>query len=169
MKTRHVLLGAGFAASAAIAILGDRTPDGAIAEPIARGAVVASASPASSTKGRTPPTIAALRPRAELLGRAGGEIFASQSFDPPPPPPPRAPEVASAPPVPPALPFTYLGKKRDGENWEVWLSVGDQTYYVREGSLVEHDYAVNAIRPPLLTLTYLPLKQMQTMTIGEAD
>jgi len=75
---------------------------------------------------------------------------------------------ASAPPAPPPLPFTYLGRKLDGGRWEVWLAAGDQTYYVREGSVVERDWAVNAIRPPWLTLTYLPLKTMQTMTIGEA-
>jgi len=174
MKTGHLLLGAGLAASAAVAAFGDRTPAGAIAEPVARAApgdpaAAPTPTPSRADKSRPAPTVAALRPRAELLRREGAEIFASQTFDPPPPPPPRAPEVASAPPVAPALPFTYLGKKLDDAKWEVWLAIGDQTLYVREGSVVEHDYAVNSIRPPLLTLTYLPLKQMQTMTIGGAE
>jgi len=165
MKASHGVLGVGLAASAALAAFGDRAPASAVSEPVARAAPAPAPAPARKPAA----VIAAIEPRAALLRRTGGELFERQTFDPPPPPPPLAASAAaSAPPAPPPLPFAYLGKKLDDGKWEVWLADGDQTYYVREGSVVERDWAVNAIRPPWLTLTYLPLKTMQTMTIGEA-
>jgi len=169
MKSVHALMGLGLAASAGLAAFGDRTPADPVAEPVARAGLAAGAPASSAGRARPGPAIAALRPRAELLRRTPAELFASQTFDPPAPPPPPTASAAPAPPAPPPLPFTYLGKKLDDAKWEVWLAVGDQTFYVREGSVIERDYAVNAIRPPTLTLTYLPLKQMQTIPIGEAD
>ena len=185
MNTRNAIMIAGVAGSAALAIFGDRTPGRAAVEPAARveaarpvdrdaelGAAVPPSADRSADKGqaRAPTMILALRPRADLLGRASRDLFASQTFDPPPPPPPPvAKQAASAPPSPPPMPFTYLGKKLEDARWEVYLAIGDHTYFVREGSVVERDYAVNAIKPPVLTMTYLPMKQMQTLQIGGAD
>lgn len=183
MKTSHLLLGAGLLGSAAVAVFGDRG-DTSVAEPAARRAPrdaderlgTTSPSPApradaaSGGKPHVPVAIAALRPRAELMKHATAQIFASQTFDPPPPPPPKPPPSApAAPPTAPPLPFTYLGKKLDNQAWEVWLAMGDKTLYVRNGSIVETDYVVNSIKPPLMTLTYLPMKQTQTLTIGGAE
>ena len=172
MKLRQALLVIGLAASAAVAVFGDRTPEAEVAEAVPRAeqADVARTTPDAHKPAATVAiSIAALRPRSELMGRGAGELFARQSFDPPPPPPPK--EIPGPPPAPqaPPPPFTYLGKQLDNARWEVWLAVGDHTYIAREGSVIERDYVINRISPPNLTLTYLPLKQMQTMTIGGVD
>ena len=66
---------------------------------------------------------------------------------------------------------TYLGRRKKLEDavWEVYLSKDDHTFIVREKSVVDTNYRVESIKPPTLTLTYLPLNQMQTLSIGGAD
>jgi len=65
------------------------------------------------------------------------------------------------------MPFLYVGKKQDGQGWEVYLVRGDQTFIAREGQTIEGQYKVERIAPPVLTLTYLPLRQAQSVAIGE--
>lgn len=189
MRTRHILLALGVAVAAWLALFGDKTPAIDIAEPIARAsasvaskattisttaAAVATASSAAThaAKVQREPVILALQARQNLIGGAHASpqadgLFASQSWTPPPPPPPKP-----APPPPPAappLPFTYLGKKLEAGSWEVYLARGDQTLIVHEQSVVEGTYRIESIKPPTLTLTYLPLNQVQTLTIGGTD
>lgn len=189
MKLRPVLLAAAAAIAAWLAIFGDKTPAGGIAEPVARAASATparSAAPAggsiaapapsrsasSAPAGEREPFILALQPRDTLIGGAHGAapsaaLFTSQSWTPPPPPPPKP-----APPPPPAappLPFTYLGKKVEGGVWEVYLARGDQTFIAREQTVIEGSYRVDSIKPPALSLTYLPLNQVQMLTIGGND
>jgi len=178
VKKSHGLLAVGLIGASWLAIFGDKTPSSEVAEPVARPSSAKPASPSprsapakNQDKRKRPVTILALEPRAALIGRndpqstpglfapdVPAQLAASPTTDLPPP----------APAVPP-LPFTYLGKKYENAKWEVYLAVGDQTYFVREGSVIDQKYAVNAIRPPTMVFTYLPLKQMQTLTIGEAD
>ncbi|MEC4590284.1 hypothetical protein VPG91_04735 [Nitrospirillum amazonense] len=173
MNLRQALMLAALAASAGLAIFGDRTPNGGgeTVEPAPRpqpaAAPKAAASPA---KRKHAAVILALMPREDLMGprdeeRPESTLFAAQSLD-------RAPAGAGAQgpmavsSATPGLPFTYLGKKYENAAWEVYLAIGDQTYFVREGTVIDQKYAVNQIRPPVLTMTYLPTKQQQTMTIG---
>ncbi|WP_382174774.1 hypothetical protein [Hydrogenophaga luteola] len=69
----------------------------------------------------------------------------------------------------PPLPFSFLGKKAEGGAWEVYLARGDLSYIVREGTTFAEVYRVESIRPPEMTLTYLPLEQTQVMNIGAAQ
>jgi hypothetical protein len=69
----------------------------------------------------------------------------------------------------PSLPFTYLGKRGADGNWEVYLTRGDETLIVRDQMVIDGSYRVDAIKPPTMTLVYLPLKLVQTMDIGSAD
>lgn len=117
------------------------------------------------------PTILAILPRKDLAGivrmnRTGAELFRGASWDPPPPPPskPAAPLPPPAP-VAPQFPYTYLGKKLEDSAWEVYLARGDQTFVVRPQTILEGNYRVESIKPPLVTLTYIPLNQMQTLII----
>jgi hypothetical protein len=55
------------------------------------------------------------------------------------------------------------------EVWEVFLSRGDETLIVREGQTIESSYRIDAVKPPNLTLTYLPLGEQQQLRIGETD
>ncbi len=188
MKARHWILAAALVAAALMAVFGDKTPVNAVAEPVVRakpgqrglagegrmaqpaGATAAAALPASRTALQTA-YVLPLRARSELIGEAnlkGEAVFGSQNWAPPPPPKP-AKAPPPPPPVAPPLPFTYLGKSLQEGHWEVYLSRGSMTYIVQNKTVLEGAYRVDAITPPVMTLTYLPLNQVQQLNIGVFD
>ena len=71
-------------------------------------------------------------------------------------------------PAPP-LPFTLVGKANENGVWEVYLARAGKTYIVKSKTVIDGTYRVDAIAPPLLTLTYLPLNQVQQLNIGAFD
>lgn len=166
------------AAAGWLAIFGDKTPvdlavTGAAATaqpqastPSAKKGAVGAKAPAASI----PVTLLALIPRSQLIGprdtkaAATPDLFAGRNWTPVPVPLKAAPPP---PPVAPPLPFTFLGKKLEGGVWEVFLARDEQSFVVREGSLIDNSYRVDAIAPPNLSLTYLPLGQSQSLAIGE--
>lgn len=94
------------------------------------------------------------------------DLFASRSWTPPPAPAPAAPPSVLPPPAAPAPPlFTYLGKRRDEQGWQVYLGRGDLALIVREGETIEGGYRVESIKPPTLTLVRADNKQQ--IAIGE--
>jgi hypothetical protein len=197
MKPRHFVLGAALAGAALLAIFGDKSTDGEIAEAVERApgprptpsvsaaaantAATAAAAAAeraaaavaaSAGAGRT--RILALVPRETLIGDGDAQfrqgehgVFARQDWTPPPPPPRPAPPAP--PPSAPPLPFTFIGKSVDEGAWEVYLAHGDRTYVVRDKTVIDGTWRVDAIAPPILTLTYLPLNQVQQLNIGVFD
>lgn len=96
------------------------------------------------------------------------EAQASMSTDSPPtaPVPATTPAQTLAAPAAPALPFTVIGKQRDGQAWQVFLARPDQTFVVREGDLLANNYQVVTISPPTMAVRYLPLNQIQILSIG---
>jgi hypothetical protein len=92
------------------------------------------------------------------------DAFETRSWLPPPakpapPPPPQAPP----------LPFTYMGKIMDGGQVVVFLARQDRNFVVREGDKLDNNYQIDEIKPGMMTLTYLPLGQKQTLAIGAAN
>jgi hypothetical protein len=182
MKPRHLVMGAALAAAALLVIFGDKSPDAGVAEAVERApgphpvpAAPAAASfvstPAAGNGAGTGSPILALVPREILIGdsidqfRQGeNAVFGRQDWTPPPPPPPAPPPPP--PPSAPPLPFTFIGKSVADGTWEVYLARGDRTYIVRDKALIDGTYRVDAIAPPVLTLTYLPLNQVQQLNIG---
>lgn len=184
MNPRKLVLGAGLLVAAYLALFGDKTPSGEVAEPVARSAQASASTrkvsfePASETPARNEkssgPTIAvlAIRPRDQLIGASQGQtrpdgLFSSHSWTPPPPPPP--PPAPPPKPTAPPLPFSFIGKKVEDGKWEVYLAHGDQTYVVREKSVLEGVYRVETIKPPVISFLYLPLKETQILTIGGGE
>jgi hypothetical protein len=198
IKARHAILALALVGAALLAAFGDRSPAGDIAEPVERpaanAALVRTPAPAAAPVPAPAPalpasktsdapagqTILALVPRDVLIGDSdaafgqgqnGAGPFAHQDWTPPPPPPP-PPQPAPPPPPPtaPPLPFTFIGKSVGDGAWEVYLARGDRTYIVREkGAVIDGTYRVESIAPPVLTLTYLPLNQVQQLNIGVFD
>jgi hypothetical protein len=173
MKARHLALGASLLAAGWLSLFGDRSPAGNVVSAVERSDAGSAGRPAR-TGGNAPrePVILALRDRAELFSGGdapAGTLFVSHNWTPPPPPAP--PVVVAPPPKPtaPPLPFTYLGKKQENGKWEAYLARGGDTYVVREHSMIDGTYRAEAITPSTLTITYLPLKQVQKLAIGEAD
>ena len=194
MKPRHLVLGAALAGAALLAIFGDKSPGGEIAEAVERApaarpvpsvsaaaanaaavaAAVESAPAAGAANGAGGTIILALVPRDTLIGdgdaqfrQDGKGVFGRQDWTPPPPPPQPAPPPP--PPSAPPLPFTFIGKSLDEGAWEIYLARGDRTYVVRDKAVIDGTYRVDAIAPPILTLTYLPLNQVQQLNIGVFD
>jgi hypothetical protein len=193
MKPRHMLMGAALAGAALLVVFGDKSPDAGVAEPVERApaqarlqappaAVSTPAAPAVAATAATTPSAAAKRgspilalvPREILIGDSDAQfrqgenvVFGSKDWTPPPPPP--APAPPPPPPSAPPLPFTFIGKSVAGGTWEVYLARGDRTYIVRDKAVIDGTYRVDAIAPPLLTLTYLPLNTVQQLNIGVFD
>ena len=179
MKARHLFMATGLVVAAWLAFFGDKSPSTKVSSPVVRNS--ASSKPAamentanqnnqgSSNKTTHGYEILALQARETLIGSryqksTGQSLFGSQNWTPPPPP-----AAPPPPPMAPPLPYTYIGKKFENNRWEVYLAKGEQTYIVLENTVLENNNHVDSIKPPTLTLTYLPLQQVQTLTIGGAD
>ncbi len=116
---------------------------------------------ANTEASSTAPMILAIRERGPVHQVA--DSFAPHDWTPPPPrPKPVAPAIPTAPP----LQFTVLGKQLAGGVWQVFLARQDRVYVVKAGDTVDNTYRVDEIKPPLLTLTYVPLNERQTLPIG---
>lgn len=180
MKPRHMLMGVALMGAAALVLFGDKAPSDTVAEAVERKPArvpATSAPPAEKSAGATVGAASILRlvPREELIGEVGegsfkskDGVFGGQNWN-PPPPPPAAAELKPAPPPPPTappLPFQYLGKAAADGQWEVYLGRGEQTFVVKKGMQIDGTYRVDAIAPPNLTLTYLPMNQVQQLNIG---
>ena len=186
MKTKHLIMGAALVGAAALVAFGDNSPDSGVAEPVARAVPAVDAGlaqraqtpavlpravqpPSATVEARAPapgakaaPHILRLLPRHVLVdskgAKEGADVFGSRDWTPPPPPP-------TAPP----LPFTLIGKANENGAWEVYLARAGKTYIVKPKTVIDGTYRVDAIAPPLLTLTYLPLNQVQQLNIGAFD
>jgi len=192
MKPYQIALVLALAGAAGLVLFGDRTPSSGVAEAVVRGGAAGSASASASTPAPAPRAradkndrpvadvmIARLLPREELIGAAGeatfagGEgVFLGQNWNPPPPKiSAAAAAAAAAPPAPmaPPMPFTFIGKAASDGAWEVFLARGDKTYVVRAKMVIDGAYRVDSIAPPFMSLTYLPLNQVQQLNIGVLD
>ena len=170
MTPRHYLLLAGVLGAGALLLFGERQPVAEVAEAVERA--VAPARHSAARPEAAQPAILALLPRSEVAGEDGDTfggadgVFQSQNWT---PPPPKMVAVAAPPPPPPMappLPFVYLGKAAADGAWEVFLSRADKTYIVRTNTVIDGAYKVVTIAPPVMTLTYLPLNQVQQLNIG---
>ncbi|MDS4016336.1 MAG: hypothetical protein RKP46_18560 [Candidatus Accumulibacter sp.] len=188
MNSRRLFLLSLLVVAAYLAFLADKTPsdqDAArVVQPLPSRSEASSGTSSSGSdeqrsgaargprgKAASSLAVAALVPRANLIpaaanDRVGRDLFPALSWTPPPPPPPPLP-AKPLPPIAPPVPFTYLGKKLESGQWEVYLGRGDEVFIVREGMLLNSgNYQVKSINPPTLTLEYLALKQSQTISIG---
>jgi hypothetical protein len=109
------------------------------------------------------PMIIALRPRTTTTRIA--DSFAPHDWTAPPPAKALPPPLPTAPPVP----YTVLGKKFEAGEWQVFLAHEDRVFVVKPQDMIENTYRVEDTMPPLMTLTYLPLQQRQTLPIGDAE
>lgn len=136
---------------------------GLVAEPrSARGATVATARTGPAEQGGV---IAALPQRG--AAEVGHDLFAAHSFL---PPPPKVSVQAGPPPAPvaPPLPFRYQGRMTEGNATVVFLAQGDRVLVARQGDLLNNQYRVESVSAHAVTFMFEPLKQRQTLSIGNA-
>lgn len=181
---RWLLWGPLLAVAAWLAFFGDKSPMTGAAVGLPTRAAPATQPPSAQATPMAPlptetakaETLAALVPRDQLIPQGDAAVagaapnfardpFSARNWNPPPPPPPAAAQPAA--PVAPPLPYAFIGKKQEGETWEVYLTRGEQTFVARQGEVLEGNYRIDRIHPPTMTLTYLPLGQEQSLPIGD--
>lgn len=190
MKPRQLVLLAVLAIAAGLVFFGDKTQEADLVEPLQplKRSTSAPASPAIATtdanpqqtkgsatfnQGESAVMVRALKARAMLISGAndrqgGPDLFSSKSWE-PPPQPKKAENIPPPAPTAPPLPFTYLGNQAGDGHLEAYLSRGEKIFVVREHSVIDGAYRVESIVPQKLTLTYLPLNQVQNLSIGIAE
>jgi hypothetical protein len=181
MKMRQWLMLLGLAVAAWLAFFGDKTAETGSVEPVAHRAPAPQPDTARADENAAPTAqagngarVLALRPRSELIasGVAPAEdgLFSSTTWEPPPKPAPPAPPPPPPPPPPapvaPPLPFVYLGKQLSDGQMEVFLAQGNEVLVVRDQTVIKNTYRVESIGPQKLSLVYLPLGQVQQLSIG---
>jgi hypothetical protein len=76
--------------------------------------------------------------------------------------------VEQAPePSAPALPFKYLGQMVENGEVTLFLSLNDRNIVAKPGDTIDDLYRVESIQGGVVEFTYLPLKQKQTLPVGE--
>jgi hypothetical protein len=83
-------------------------------------------------------------------------------------PKPQAAAPAQAPQAPP-LPYQYVGKKTEDGQWEVYLTLNDELRIARINTVIDGKYRVDSLSPVAMGLTYLPLNQAQTLSLGASN
>ena len=75
--------------------------------------------------------------------------------------------AAKAPVSPPAFPFRYGGQlAREGAPTLVALTRGSETYLISIGEMIGPTYRLESVHSDHITVTYLPLKQKQTIAFS---
>lgn len=161
-----------------LGLFADKTPNDLIEPskplPVANQKVSKQALPSTTLGKADIMQLEALIDRNELIGSDESNsknnkwrnLFVSSSWTPPAKPLPPVPVAA---PIAPTFPFQYVGKKLEDSVWEVYLSRADKNFLVREGGTLEGTYRIDSITPQRLTVTYLPLGQSQSLSIGESQ
>ncbi|WP_334040223.1 hypothetical protein [Burkholderia ambifaria] len=173
MKMRRILMAGGLVASALIAVFGDRSSPGEAVGATRRALVSTSEGAPGSVPAKTASASERVDPDAHSSGvlllrdRASATIrkqdaapFAVTSWTPPPP----TSSVEQKPTAPP-LPFSYLGKELEGDQWRVFLGKGDEVLIVKANDVIGDTYRVESITPPTATIRYLPLNEAQQLNI----
>ncbi|WP_431819972.1 hypothetical protein [Burkholderia sp. F1] len=130
-------------------------------------AAVAPRAPVDTTTPAATPREKLAALRAPVSVESANDPFTASSWLPPPPvdvPPP--PTARPAPPTAPPVPFTYVGElDAKAEKPQVFLSNGDQLLIVSPGDVIDGQYRVDSVSASNVVLTYLPLNQMQVVSI----
>jgi hypothetical protein len=115
-------------------------------------------------------TAPGLPTRGKIDQSAAKDPFAARGWlAPPPPPPPPMTTVATVvvPPPPPAappVPFRFVGLLEEkSAKPAAFIAKGDALFVVHVGDVVESTYRVESFDSAQVVVTYLPLKQRQTI------
>lgn len=175
MSLRTWLLLLALGVTVGLSVLGPDEEGDGLAEAVVRPASKAGVSArGADQRAGSETALTALKPRAapyksvdEALATELAEkeppIFHAQSWNPPPPK-----VVAKVePPKAPPWPYAYLGQQSSQGEWWVYLTLGEETRAVKQDQVLDGKYRIDRIEPPNLQVTYLPLKEVQTVNIGD--
>jgi hypothetical protein len=169
MQARHrkAILFAALAGVVALVVFDagpDRTTKSSVSAPGAPqrqdgGGVASAAKPRAAEK-----PVALTLPQRSALGEPAGDLFGSQSWQPPPP------KVGAAPakPVAPPVPYRFAGKLMQNGELQIFLSKGDAPIPIKQGEILDGAYRVESITEDRVTLVYVPLGQWTIIPLSSA-
>jgi hypothetical protein len=77
--------------------------------------------------------------------------------------------VTAAPAKAPPLPFRVMGRYVEDGQTGVFLQHNEHNLVVHSGDTLAHDYKVLSLDGGVLTLLYIPLNEIQTLRVEEAN
>lgn len=110
-----------------------------------------------------------IRPRAKGGDGDGDALFAAvvpEADKQAVPAPAPVAQVAAAPAAAPPPPFRVLGRYADARRNVVFLQQQDKNFVVEVGDTIDGQYKVEEIGASVLTLRYLPINELQTISLG---
>ncbi len=69
----------------------------------------------------------------------------------------------------PEPPFSYVGKLLGDGSYIVFLATVERNFPVKLHDVIDKEWRIDAIKPPIMQLTYLPLKTKKTLDIGAVN
>ncbi|WP_223463919.1 MULTISPECIES: hypothetical protein [unclassified Pseudomonas] len=72
-------------------------------------------------------------------------------------------------PTAPPLPFQFVGRLDDRSDLQVFLQNGEKIYVVRKGDVIDETWRIERISDEELSLVYLPLHLVQTLSVGSTE
>lgn len=150
-------------------------PTSAVSAPVERGTAARSLPPARATTTSSAKTMAApirpLQARQDLYGpdtasKGQHQLFTARSWT-----EPVATVVNKGPVIEqaPTFPYTVVGRKKEGQTLEVFLTREDQNFVAREGQALESDYQVTRIGPTSMTVVYTRLNHAHEIPLGDME
>ena len=103
--------------------------------------------------------------KQRAVAREFGEMFPPREPELPPEATRRKPEPPRAPP----LPFEFFGRMVENGTTMVFLHRQDDVFTVKAGDTIAGTYRIEEINGTEVVMTYLPLKQRQTLRIGSIN
>jgi hypothetical protein len=89
------------------------------------------------------------------------------------PPPPvvvfTPPPVETTVPMAPPVALKYIGKILGDNEYQVFVEFKGNYLAVKEGEIIQKTYKIEKIKPPTMTVTYIPMSILQDMQIGELN
>jgi hypothetical protein len=173
-RQRLLLLALAAAALAALASAGPQSePLAPVAAPPGRAATPADGAPPAEAALARRTTAALQAPLADLAdpGRAfqeqplpeAADAFQPRNWQPPPAPPKPAP---AAKPVAPPLPFAYVGRMEEAGAVTVYLRRGEEVVIAQPQKAIDGAYRLEQVAPDRLVFLYLPLHELQVLSLG---
>jgi hypothetical protein len=104
-------------------------------------------------------------PERSGLNEPASPLFSSRSWQPPPPKVVAPPRVVAPAPVAPPMPFRFVGRMLQDGQLFVFLAKGDTVMTVKQGDTIDGVYRVESVGETEVALTYLPLRQKQTLAV----
>ncbi len=174
-KRLALLAGAGAVTFLVVFRASEGGEDSAVVRPVARaapggGEPAAAPTRASGTAAEHPGEPPDVPKRARVAQGARSDPFAPHGWTPPPPPPLPVVVVPPPPPPPPTappVPFKFIGQIEDkAAKPAAFITKGNALFVVHVGDVVESTYRIESFNAAQVVVTYLPLKQRQTIDVS---